>query len=78
MVPSQEDIASFIAFAPDADEGKAFLFLEVLYPRFIRFNLLMFTAECDDCGRSCITVLRESKLQPCQEYISWYQGHQGT
>lgn len=28
MVPSKDDIANFIAFAPDADEGKAFVFLE--------------------------------------------------
>lgn len=29
MVPSEDDIASFLAFAPEADEGKAFVFLEV-------------------------------------------------
>ncbi|TVY80787.1 hypothetical protein LSUE1_G006735 [Lachnellula suecica] len=28
MVPSKEEIANFIAFAPAADEGKAFMFLE--------------------------------------------------
>jgi hypothetical protein len=31
MVPSEDDIANFIAFAPGADEGKAFVFLEVRY-----------------------------------------------
>lgn len=31
MFPSEEDIASFIAFAPEADEGTAFVFLEVHY-----------------------------------------------
>jgi hypothetical protein len=31
MLPSEDDIAKFIAFAPDADEGKAFMFLEVNY-----------------------------------------------
>jgi hypothetical protein len=29
MLPSKEDIATFIAFAPDVDEGRAFMFLEV-------------------------------------------------
>jgi hypothetical protein len=29
MKPSKEDIAHFIAFAPDAGEGRAFVFLEV-------------------------------------------------
>ena len=29
MLPSKDDIANFIAFAPDAGEGKAFMFLEV-------------------------------------------------
>jgi hypothetical protein len=29
MLPSKDDIAKFIAFAPSADEGKAFMFLEV-------------------------------------------------
>lgn len=29
MVPSEDDIANFIAFAPEAGEGKAFMFLEV-------------------------------------------------
>jgi hypothetical protein len=29
MLPSEKDIANFIAFAPEADEGKAFVFLEV-------------------------------------------------
>ncbi|TVY27212.1 hypothetical protein LHYA1_G004663 [Lachnellula hyalina] len=28
MLPSETDIANFIAFAPEADEGKAFVFLE--------------------------------------------------
>ena len=32
MLPSEDDIANFIAFAPDADEGKAFMFLEVSHP----------------------------------------------
>jgi hypothetical protein len=32
MVPSEEDIQNFIAFAPGADEGKAFVFLEVRGP----------------------------------------------
>jgi hypothetical protein len=32
MVPSEDDIAKFIAFAPSADEGKAFMFLEVRPP----------------------------------------------
>lgn len=32
MVPSEDDIAKFIAFAPDADEGQAFVFLEVRDP----------------------------------------------
>jgi hypothetical protein len=29
MIPSNDDIAKFITFAPDADEGKAFMYLEV-------------------------------------------------
>ena len=29
MKPSEEDVANFLAFAPDAGEGKAFVFLEV-------------------------------------------------
>jgi hypothetical protein len=29
MIPSVDAVASFIAFAPDADEGKAFMYLEV-------------------------------------------------
>jgi hypothetical protein len=29
MLPSDDDIASFLAFAPDAGEGKAFMYLEV-------------------------------------------------
>jgi hypothetical protein len=29
MLPSEDDIANFIAFAPEAGEGKAFIFLEV-------------------------------------------------
>lgn len=29
MQPSEDDIAKFITFAPEADEGKAFVFLEV-------------------------------------------------
>ena len=29
MLPSEDDIANFNAFAPDAGEGKAFMFLEV-------------------------------------------------
>jgi hypothetical protein len=32
MLPSEGDIANFLAFAPDADEGKAFVFLEVGNP----------------------------------------------
>jgi hypothetical protein len=31
MIPSEDDITSFLAFAPEAGEGKAFLFLEVLH-----------------------------------------------
>jgi hypothetical protein len=29
MKPSEEDVTNFLAFAPDAGEGKAFMFLEV-------------------------------------------------
>jgi len=29
MVPTKEDIANFLAVAPDAGEGRAFMFLEV-------------------------------------------------
>jgi hypothetical protein len=29
MLPSEDDVANFIAFAPEAGEGKAFMFLEV-------------------------------------------------
>jgi hypothetical protein len=29
MLPSKDDIAKFIAFAPNSDEGTAFMFLEV-------------------------------------------------
>ena len=32
MLPSEDDIANFIAFAPDAGEGNAFMFLEVRHP----------------------------------------------
>jgi hypothetical protein len=31
MQPSKEDIANFLAFVPGADEGKAFVFLEVYH-----------------------------------------------
>jgi hypothetical protein len=31
MHPSEEDIANFLAIAPDAGEGAAFMFLEVRY-----------------------------------------------
>jgi hypothetical protein len=29
MLPSEDSIANFLSFAPEADEGKAFVFLEV-------------------------------------------------
>lgn len=29
MLPSEEQVAEFLTFAPDAGEGKAFVFLEV-------------------------------------------------
>jgi hypothetical protein len=32
MTPSGEDVTNFLAFAPEAGEGKAFLFLEVSHP----------------------------------------------
>jgi hypothetical protein len=32
MLPSQDDVAKFLTFAPGADEGKAFMFLEVRQP----------------------------------------------
>jgi hypothetical protein len=32
MTPSGEDVTNFLAFAPEAGEGKAFLFLEVRHP----------------------------------------------
>jgi hypothetical protein len=31
MIPSKDDVANFLAFAPDAGEGKAFMFLEASY-----------------------------------------------
>jgi hypothetical protein len=36
MLPSNDDIANFLAVAPDAGDGKAFMFLEVKtdYPTF--------------------------------------------
>lgn len=61
MLPSEDNIANFIAFAPDADEGKAFAFLEVNYPvtlirseyRFID----MFFKECGYNRGGCQPVL---------------------
>jgi hypothetical protein len=35
MLPSEDDIANFIAFAPDAGEGKAFMFLEVRHSEVV-------------------------------------------
>lgn len=32
MTPSEDDVTNFLAFAPEAGEGKAFLFLEVSHP----------------------------------------------
>jgi len=32
MVPLEDDIANFLAVAADADEGTAFMFLEVRHP----------------------------------------------
>jgi hypothetical protein len=32
MEPSEANIASFIAFAPNATEGEAFMFLEASHP----------------------------------------------
>jgi hypothetical protein len=32
MTPSEEDVTNFLAFAPEAGEGRAFLFLEVSHP----------------------------------------------
>ena len=36
MKPSKEDVANFVAFAPDAGEGKAFVYLEVRHHRTLR------------------------------------------
>lgn len=36
MTPSEDDIKNFIAFAPNADEGKAFVFLEVCHADLLR------------------------------------------
>jgi hypothetical protein len=33
MQPSEKDVANFLTFAPDAGEGKAFLYLEVSHHR---------------------------------------------
>jgi hypothetical protein len=58
MQPSQEDIANFIAFAPDADEGKAFMFLEVSH-LVIDLNIAFtdILQECEYRRGSCWTIL---------------------
>ncbi|TAQ86452.1 hypothetical protein B7494_g5226 [Chlorociboria aeruginascens] len=43
MLPSGDDIANFMAFAPDADEGKAFVFLEASHLRLRPFGELAVT-----------------------------------
>jgi hypothetical protein len=43
MKPSEEDIANFISFAPDANEGVAFIFLEVSMLRHLHLATLSFT-----------------------------------
>jgi hypothetical protein len=41
MTPSEDDVTNFLAFAPEAGEGKAFLFLEVSHPKTPRVALDM-------------------------------------
>lgn len=51
MLPSKEDIAAFIAFAPDADEGRAFLFLEVRHVNPWGVLIIDLTDLClEGCG----------------------------
>jgi len=41
MTPSADDVTNFLAFAPEAGEGKAFLFLEVshMIPKTLQIAL---------------------------------------
>jgi hypothetical protein len=39
MLPSEDDIANFIAFAPEAGEGKAFMFLEVRHSPLVILSI---------------------------------------
>jgi hypothetical protein len=49
MLPSNDDIANFLAVAPDAGDGKAFMFLEVSrLPRL--WPLLMQSSSLADCA----------------------------
>jgi hypothetical protein len=51
MLPSPEDIANFITFAPNADEGKAFMFLEVRNPdAFVILSIRLADVCREGCG----------------------------
>jgi hypothetical protein len=41
MVPSEDDIAKFVTFAPNASEGIAFLFLEVKHVKLFEESKLI-------------------------------------
>jgi hypothetical protein len=59
MLPSEDNIASFLAFAPEADEGKAFMFLEVRSSSYLEsFEYTDMSLEgCEHYGRSSQPVL---------------------
>lgn len=59
MTPSEEDIANFLIFAPEAGEGKAFLFLEVsmITNAFGLFMQADVFKGSKDCRRRCQPIL---------------------
>jgi hypothetical protein len=60
MTPSEEDVTNFLAFAPEAGEGKAFLFLEVSHPESMGPSmptLLTCLEGSEHSRRSCWSIL---------------------
>jgi hypothetical protein len=60
MTPSADDITNFLAFAPEAGEGKAFLFLEVSHvnPWNLHIDLADMYRKGGKHGRgSCWSIL---------------------
>jgi hypothetical protein len=50
MLPSEDDIANFITFAPDVGEGKAFMFLEVRHSDALVVLSIGLTGVCLEGG----------------------------